>query len=422
MRFRRMKWGACMSNPYPLLNIPRHPLWIAAYEGACRIAATAQPESLSAVAQTACAVTARYVRPIHRSDAPIASPLSAWVEWQYYRAAGDRTRLAQVLPKLDQRFHAFKAERALPSGLYRGSVTLEALANSPREPGGWVDVTAKQAIEAECLAASGDALGNPEFAEAYRAEWRNLCAQINQFCWDDTLGFYGDLDDDGKLFPEKTIAGFWPLIAGAATPEQARRLAALLADGASFWRVHAVPSLPADHPRYADRGALWRGSVWPLENYAIVQGLERSGYYDLAARLADNHITTLSHVYKETESHWDNYAPDFIEPGSIAQPESPAAGITAIALLLETILGFRVEAPAQTLHWRPWLAETFSVEHLPIGDEFVDMHVTADAVGTLTVSIRATGDLRVHVFTAAGQEWLTVEAKTTTRLEKVRGH
>ena len=411
-----------MSDPYPLVNIPRHPLWIAAYEGACRIAASAQLESLSASAQTASALTSRYARPALRSDALLALPLSAWVEWQDYCATGDRPRLAQMLPKLDERFHAFKAERALQGGLYRGSTPLEALSNSPREPGGWVDVTAMQALEAECLAASGDALGNTGFAEAYRAEWRNLCACINQYCWDDALGFYVDCDVTGNLFPEKTIAGFWPLIAGAAAPEQARRLTAQLVDSETFWRVHAVPSLPADHSRYADRGALWRGSVWPLENYAIVQGLERSGYFELAARLADNHITTMSHVYKETESHWDNYAPDFIEPGSIAQPESAAAGITAIALLLETILGFDVDAPAQTLHWRPWLAETFSVEHLPIGDDFVDIHVAASAGGTLTMSIRATGDLRVHIITATGEEWLRAEAKTITRLEKIRGH
>src|SRR5207244_3424155 len=118
----------------------------------------------------------------------------------------------------------------------------------------------------------------------------NLCGRINQSCWDDALGFYMDSNEAGQRLPQQTIAGFWPLIAGAAVAAQAQRLTAHLSDGTSFWRVHAVPSLPADHPRYADRGALWRGSVWPLENYAIVQGLERSGYYDLAARLADNHI------------------------------------------------------------------------------------------------------------------------------------
>src|SRR5689334_6107934 len=166
-----MKWGACMSDPYPLLHILRHPLWIAAYEGACRIAARTQLESLSASAQTAYAVTARYARPTLRSEALRASPFSAWVEWQSYCATGDRPRLAQMLPRLDERYRAFEAERAQPGGLYRGSTALEAMPNSPRQPGGWVDVTAKQALEAECLATSGDALGNTEFAEAYRAEW-----------------------------------------------------------------------------------------------------------------------------------------------------------------------------------------------------------------------------------------------------------
>src|SRR5207237_7641228 len=115
------------------------------------------------------------------------------------------------------------------------------------------------------------------------------------------------------MAPDKTVAGLWPLMAGIPSPQRASQIAAHLSEPAEFWRVHVFPSLSADHPRYSDRGILRRGDVDPFQNYAIVKGLERYGLHELAHRAADNHLTTLSHVYKETRSHWHHYAPDYIE-------------------------------------------------------------------------------------------------------------
>jgi hypothetical protein len=400
------------------VNIPRHPLWVDAYDGAWallrqELAATG---ARSPREEAALSLYGRYAKPAVPAgweNDIAASPLATWAEWGRYLATGDRERLARLRPGLESGFGAFKAERQAGSGLCRGSAELEGMANTPREAGEWVDVSAQQALAAECLAGMGQALGLPEVERAYRAEWRALCERINRRCWDESLGFYVDCDARGERVGLKTAAGFWPMLAGAATPEQARRLAARLTDHDAFWRVHVAPSLPADHPRYADRGALWRGSVWSLESYALVKGLERFGLHALAARVADNHITTLSHVYKETQSHWDNYAPDYIEPGSIARPDSAAAGVSAVALLLETILGFRADAPGQALHWRPGLAETFAVEQLPVGDVLVDISVTANRDGACTASVRASGALRLHVVTAAGEQQVVLEAGQT---------
>jgi hypothetical protein len=216
---------------------------------------------------------------------------------------------------------------------------------------------------------------------------------------------------DGTHASARGAAGFWALTAGAPDAPRAARVAGTLADPGAFWRVHVFPCLSADHPRYAERGAGLRGSVLPLTNYAVIRGLERCGHGALAQRAADNHVTTVSHVYKETRSHWENYMPDYIEPGSIARPDyAPTAGLASVALLFETLLGLRVDAPARALHWTPRLREAFEVRHLRVGDAEVSLHV-APAAGDpkgLVAVLRTTAPLTLLLTLPDGIRRLSV--------------
>jgi glycogen debranching enzyme len=379
------------------------------------------------------------------------SPLHAWSEWSLYQVTGDSVRLAQALPVLLGQYARLQAERRTTSrrahrgaesyvlssganpprransagtgcrpsgrqleGLYYHAEGESEMDNSPRAPYAWVDLSAQQALAAEHIARIARVLGANAEAEAFETEWRNLCSLIDQYCWDSSLKFYTDCREDGSHQPVKTVAGLWPLLAGVASQEQAQQLAAHLAEPAEFWRVHVFSGLSADHPRYSDRGDRWRGAVWPLHNYAIIKGLERYGLHDLARRAADNDLTTISHVYKETQSHWDNYAPDYIEPGSIARPGALGTGVSAVALLLETILGLTVDAPARTLHWRPTLHEVHTVDRLHIGSVVASLCVEPDAANPshLRATLRTSAPLTLHVITRAGEQRLVVHGET----------
>ena len=225
------------------------------------------------------------------------------------------------------------------------------------------------------------AVGAGAEAEAFEAERRGLQALSERWCWDDSAHYYADCGRDGAPVPVKAVAGAWPLAAGTASAERAGQVAAHLREPAEFWRVHVFPSLSADHPRYSDRGYRGRGGVEPFQNYAIIKGLEWYGLHELARRAADNHLTTLSHVYKETRSHWDHYAPEYIEPAGDARHDAAGTGVSAIALLLETILGLHPDAHARTLHWRPALHETHRVAGLRVGGARVSLEVTPAAGG-----------------------------------------
>ncbi len=79
-------------------------------------------------------------------------------------------------------------------------------------------------------------------------------------------------------------SGLLPLICGAATPAQAARLVAHLADPTMFGSAFPVPSIAArDAAHYAKD--MWRGPVWINLNWLIALGLERYGYHDQAATL-----------------------------------------------------------------------------------------------------------------------------------------
>ena len=459
----------------PIVHIPRHPLWIDAYEGAWDVLErwAAQPGAPRLPEAAANLHYARYAfaaLPLHdwldqQYDERL-SPLHAWSEWSLFQVTGDTARLARALPALLGQFFRLRTTRRRvksvgrsawaggqdgsngpadgqddssvlhPVWAGRGSRRAGDLSHTrqdrgadsagglyyctegecemdqlPRAPYGWIDLTAQQAMAVEHCARMARAVGAGAEAENCEAEWRALRSLIEQRCWDDSSQFYTDCGRDGTPQAVKTVAGLWPLLAGVPSPERAQRLAAHLSEPGEFWRVHVFAGLSADHPRYSDRGDRWRGAVWPFHNYAIIKGLERYGLHDLARRAADNHITTISHVYKETRSHWDYYAPDYIEPGSTARHDAAGTGVSAVALLLETILGFNLDAPAHTLHWRPTLCEAYDVDRLRIGSALLSLHVTPEPgnPGRVQAALRASEPLTLHLSTPEGEQWVEVE-------------
>ncbi len=114
-------------------------------------------------------------------------------------------------------------------------------------------------------------------------------------CWDEDTGFFYDVDArTGERMDVRSVAGFAPLWAGIATPEQAKRaVSGHLMNPDEFWRPWPVPAYAAGWSGYADEylpgdiGCAWRRNTWIPTNYYVFQGLRRYGYRDLAALLAE---------------------------------------------------------------------------------------------------------------------------------------
>jgi glycogen debranching enzyme len=51
-----------------------------------------------------------------------------------------------------------------------------------------------------------------------------------------------------------------------------------------FWPRYPVPSVALDDPTY-NPSQMWRGPTWVNVNYLLIEGLQRSGYPDVARNL-----------------------------------------------------------------------------------------------------------------------------------------
>jgi hypothetical protein len=290
----------------------------------------------------------------------INPPLLAWAELELHVVTGDRRRLERVYPVL-RAFHRHIARNyRMPDGLYFNDAFGSGMDNIPRYPEGWtddgegipfsdlhpelfryealsphwnrqgrmVDISAQMVLSARQLARIARLIGAAPDAAELDAEAEAGALAINRHCWNEHDGWYYDLGY-GHPIARRHIGAFWVLWAGVAPAGRAARMVERLTDPAQFWRTIPVASTPGDDPNFQGRGAYWLGSCWAPTNWMVLQGLRTIGRDDLALRLARRWNACVAAVFRDTGTFWENYAPDFLTPGSQARPDF--CGWTALA-------------------------------------------------------------------------------------------
>ena len=256
--------------------------------------------------------------------------------------------------------------------------------NSPRNPylvkgGTAVDTSAQMAMFADDLAAFAKVLGKNAEAAEFKHEFTELAAQINRLMWDPEKQFYFDLTWESARVPVKTVAGFWPLIAGAASPKQAAALAAELQNTNTFNRPHRVPTLAANQTGYDPSGGYWRGAVWAPTETMVIRGLQRYGQNQLAADIALNHLTSMGEVFARTGTVWENYAPETLAPGKPAKRDFVGwSAIGPMVYLLEFAIGLTPDAEANTLTWKLVSTQSCGCEHYRFNGHVVSLLAIPD--------------------------------------------
>lgn len=330
----------------------------------------------------------------------INPPIYAWGEYSTYKISADTARLAKVLPALEKYFEWVEKNRRgddTPHKLYWSNGQASGLDNTPRDEGrpypgdgwdshsaidhmGWVDISSQLVKEANSLASICDVLVYTEKAQAYRTKASNIGALMNKWMWNESDGLYYDVNVSGIQTKWKTVAAFWPLIAGITDTKQEARLIDNLKDPNTFGRDMPVPTLAADQKYYSPRGSYWKGGAWPPTTYAVIKGLEQQGYYDLARQYSETYITGMSDVYKKTNAIWELYAPDkengAFRQGTYDDPEGNDcakwyvgwSALAPIALLIENVIGLDVDAPNNTVTWQLSRTDKHGLNNLRFGD------------------------------------------------------
>jgi len=136
--------------------------------------------------------------------------------------------------------------------------------------------------DCDALAEMADALVKPVEAKELRERSTRYRAKLATM-WDEKTGMFLNRDlGKGENSLRLSPTNFYPLLAKAATPEQARTMIEKhLLNEKEFWGEWVIPAIARNDPAYADQN-YWRGRIWGPMNYLVYLGLEN--YDDVKVR------------------------------------------------------------------------------------------------------------------------------------------
>jgi hypothetical protein len=126
-------------------------------------------------------------------------------------------------------------------------------------------------------------------------EWNTkVVAGIKKYLWDKESGFFYNYDVRGKelLRGAKTIHGFGPMLTGGLDEEKDQIMETFRRD---FKREGAI-GVPTTAFTDANFEPLryWRGPVWPVTNWLVALGFEKSGFIEEAKELRDGTVRVIA--------------------------------------------------------------------------------------------------------------------------------
>lgn len=325
-----------------------------------------------------------------------AFPFFAWAEFNIYHRAGSKKRIKEVLPVLIKYSSYLEATFKCENGLYRVPLEATGMFNSPRKEAVYlVDFNSVVALNALYIAALADILNDKDTVFNFKKAYFALKTRINSKMWDEEKGFYCDLDENENRLEEKTIAGFFPLIAELPNSAKAQRLASHLHNPETFYTENPIPSLSKDSKYFSQSGNGFCGSVFPLYNFLVIKGLERYQEYELARECATSHIYSLieglypASVPGEEERAagdiYEAYLPDGSGKATLEGQEGESewpkknylAGValSTIALMIESVIGLSLSLQHKTVDWTIPSLETIGIENLALKRNVISMQI-----------------------------------------------
>ena len=319
--------------------------------------------------------------PMLEKDNPegVGLPLFAWAEFNLYHKSANKKRIKEVMPILQKYMEWIDATFKKENGLYAAPAAASTMKNSPREGAYYpIDFNAAVAINCAHMSALGDILNDKELSFQYRRNYFSIKTRINNMMWDNDTGFYHDLDAEGNRLPEKTIAGFWPLLAEIPNADKSEILVAHLNNPQTFGTEHPFPTLSADSKYFSEDGEGFCGGVFPMFNFVIIKGLEKYQKYELARECSIRHLYYVLEGLMPTDENqkgdfYEAYKPNSAQKATMKGEEGfprehflASAGLSTIALMIENVIGLAISLPRKTVDWIIPNLEIMGIENLSL--------------------------------------------------------
>jgi putative isomerase len=237
---------------------------------------------------------------------------------QYLAFSGDSALRRELLERLKHQIGWFLANRRAPGGgFYYNDILLHKW-ESGIDDGVRFDVVATG--PKACI----DATSHVYQMYDYAARWSKLAgddptpwvaatADLGNFIrtqlWDPQSGFFYDswAVNEPKLRTE-AFEGIWPVVVGAASPEQANRVIdEWLLNPKRLRSVHPIATVGLEDPNFSLR--MWRGPAWNSMTYWAAVGCQRYGRKAAARELLEAALDDTAAQFARTGTIWEYYHP-----------------------------------------------------------------------------------------------------------------
>jgi hypothetical protein len=170
-----------------------------------------------------------------------------------------------------------------------------------------VGLNSLYALDAESLAALATILGKQDDALAFQADYEKMKQLVQQKLWNETDGIYENRSWNGEFSKRLSPTNFYPMLAGIATPDQARRMVnEHLLNPKEFWGQYVVPTVPRNDPAFDDQ-YYWRGSIWGPTNYLLYHALDRYAFDPVALDFARKSYALFMDDWKSNQRNNELY-------------------------------------------------------------------------------------------------------------------
>lgn len=171
-----------------------------------------------------------------------------------------------------------------------------------------VGLNSLYALDAECLARIAEILGKEDDRRIFEADYARMRESIQKL-WNEKDGMYENRYWDGLFSSRLSPTNFYPLIAGVATSDQAKKMIERhLLNSDEFWGKYVIPTIARNDPSFADQ-YYWRGNIWGPTNYLVYEGLNRYRQDKTALEFAEKSYELFQSDWQQIQHSDENYSP-----------------------------------------------------------------------------------------------------------------
>jgi putative isomerase len=210
---------------------------------------------------------------------------------------------------LDDTARGTRAGAILESGLDNSPMYDDATYNATTHTLEFADVGLMSMYIADCdaLATIADDLGETAEAGEIRERATRYRAKLATL-WDDHAGIFLNKDlHTGQFSLRLSPTNFYPLLAKAATPQQAGvMIKNHLLNPKEFWGEWVIPSIARDDPAFKDQD-YWRGRIWGPMNYLVYLGLRNYDEPEVQRQFAEKSYELFLQEWNKNGHVHENY-------------------------------------------------------------------------------------------------------------------